>query len=105
MRNEFFAHFAGVSRLSDRRVSQRLKEFTDSVVERKGTKNLSHALSRKRYSKARCRFMDAYADLVYTLLDAMTKLMESQADEFQRRSRMYKHVTKEIERKMLAQKG
>jgi hypothetical protein len=64
MRNEYFAHFAGVSRLNDKRLTQRLKEFTDSVVPQGSKKAFSGTLRRKSYSKARCKFMDAYSDLV-----------------------------------------
>lgn len=100
MRHKYFAHFAGPSRLNDPRVSQRLKEFTDHVIKPKDSKPFSsYPENRKQYSKARLRFMDAYADLMIGIFNAMGELEKSRVEECQRLSRLYTTLTRQLEQR------
>jgi hypothetical protein len=97
LRNEFFAHFAGVSRLNDRRVSQRLKEF--KTINHQGDSSFSMNLSRKSYSKARCDFMNAFSVLVLNLFDIMTRNSKWHASEYDRVGRTLRRKSRELNKK------
>jgi hypothetical protein len=113
MRNRHFAHFAGVSRLTDQRVKDLLEQFVESAKAAYAASDCSRPRRLKRtykptkaskpikarsYSNARVQFMGAFSDTVCALLDSMAQVTLAHTKAYERESRVIKGVINDMKR-------
>jgi hypothetical protein len=77
LRNDNFAHFAGVSRLSDPKVKQRLEEFTSAAKDSQETFTYDQeSQNLKKHSRSRIDFMFSFHFLMISVLQARKLFLE-----------------------------